>query len=153
MLGVSKLSVRAAALLPALLAAALLAVAVWQRPDGPPQPAMRLDGWDVPRLAEHLNEQGLGLRLVAAGEGAAVARKAYLTRTGKGAADFNLLAKDPGQAHVWRGSLYCERGPAGADWSQLRRQWGGCCLAAGPFILFGDPDLLAQARAALAAPK
>src|SRR5262245_29239553 len=125
MLGVSKLTARAAALLPALLAAALLAVAVWQRQDGPPAPAVRLDGWDVPRLAEHLNAHGLGLRLVAAGEGAAVERKAYLTRTGKGASDFNLLAKDPGRAAPWRGSLYCERGPAGADWSQLRRQWGG----------------------------
>src|SRR5689334_23271790 len=105
MFGVSKLSVRAAALLPALLAAALLGVALWQRRDSPPPAAGRLDGWDVPRLAGHLNRRGLGLRLVPAGRGAAVSRKAYLTRTGKGPADFNLLAKDPGQQGPWRGSL------------------------------------------------
>ena len=39
--------------------------------------------------------------------------------------EFNLLVKDPGRPGPWRGSLYCERGPAGTDLSPLRRQFHG----------------------------
>jgi hypothetical protein len=27
--------------------------------------------------------------------------------------------------------------------------WGDCCLVSGPFVFFGDPELLAEIRACL----
>jgi hypothetical protein len=137
-------------LLPALLLATLLAVCVGQRQGGPPTTDLPPGNWDIPRLTTYLNRQGLGLRLVPTMQGSDPNATAFLTTTDKGWSDLNRLPKDCGRVHEWRGTLYCERGPGGEDWSDLARQWGDCCLVTGPFLFFGDPELLARVKDALA---
>jgi hypothetical protein len=154
MLAVSKLSEwTRRPLFPAVLAGALLAVCVGRREGLPAPPAVPLDDWDIPRLVDHLNGKGLGLRVVSTSKDGVVHQRAFLTTTGKEWADLNRLQKDRKQIDQWRGTLYCERGPGGDMSAALTLQWGDCCLVVGPFLFYGDPDLLARARAALAAPR
>jgi hypothetical protein len=132
-----------------VLSAALLAAWAGRPPAGPPTSAGPLDEWDIPRLLDYLNGQGLGLRLVSTRQDGVIGPGAFLTVTGRGWADCNRLAKDPRRLGAWRGTLYCERGPGGEAQADLARQWGEGGLAAGPFLFFGDPQLLARVRAAL----
>lgn len=118
-----------------------------QRKAGPALP----DDWDIPRLAAYLNEHGLHLRVVPTAAHAPPDPTAYLTTTDKGWEEFNRLFKGPLQMDKWRGTLYCERGHGGDNWADLARQWGDYCLVAGPFIFFGDLELLGRVRAALTA--
>jgi hypothetical protein len=149
MLGVSKLSWRACwPLLPALLAGALLTVTMAQRRDGAATPAVSLDDWDIPQLAAYLNDEGLGLRLVSTQKDGVIHHTAFLTTTDQEWIDLNHLPKTRQKIDRWQGSLYCERSPFG-DWSNQTHQWGDCCLVVGPFLLFGDRELLDRVRAAL----
>jgi hypothetical protein len=132
------------------LAGALLIHCVGQRRDGPAPVAGPLDDWDIPRLVAHLNGQGLGLRVVSTLKGRVGSdRTAFLTTTDQGWEELSRLIRGRSQIDRWRGTLYCERGPAGGDWDDLKRQWGDCCLVVGPFLLFGDRELLGRVRAAL----
>ncbi len=147
MLGMDKLSARACRLwLAALLAAALLGLWV----GGHAPPAGSLDDWDIPQLAAYLNRQGLALRLVSTSKEGANREKAFLTTTGQGWEDFNCLPKDPRQLHHWRGTLYCEWCPPGHEGSDLAFPPAEDCLVVGPFVLFGDRQLLDHVRALLA---
>jgi hypothetical protein len=153
MLAVSKLSWRAwRPLLPALVAGALVAVATGQRKDRPATPDLPPGDWDIPRLVAWLNRQGLGLRPVATSRGGSTRYSAFLTTADRAWDDLNRLPRDPKRAHVWRGTLYCERGPGGDAWADLARLWGDCCLTVGPFLLFGDRALLDRVRSALTGP-
>jgi hypothetical protein len=148
--GVSKLPWRACRpLLPVLLVGALLAFTVGQRGRHPATPAVPLDDWDVPQLVAYLNEQGLGLRMLATGPHGVTDRTAFLTTTDREWADLNTLSKDPRRIDRWRGTLYCERCPGGENRSDLIHQWGDRCLVAGPFLLYGDRELLDRVGAAL----
>jgi hypothetical protein len=61
-----------------------------------------------------------------------------------------LLPADPAQAARWRGVVRVEVGSQlGLD-EELIRQWGAWYWRWGPFHFFGDPELLAKVRAALA---
>lgn len=106
----------------------------------------QLDDWDVPRLVDHLRKEGLDLRVVSTREGGKARHNAYLTASGKGWKELNLMLKVPEQAEQWRGSLYVEL----CQHPEVRASyWGDCCLVAGPFVFFGDRDLLARVRAIL----
>jgi hypothetical protein len=135
-------------LLPPALAASALLVAAIREYEGPASPAQSLNAWDIPRLTAYLNGEGLGLRLVATRQNGVIDNTAFLTTTAKEFEDLNRLPKDPKRIGWWQGTLYCERGPAD-DWSDLAWQWGDSSLIAGPFLFFGDPDLLARVRDAL----
>jgi hypothetical protein len=133
-----------------LVAGALFLHCVGQRAGGPAPAAGPLDDWDVPRLVAHLNGKGLGLRVVSTLKvGGGTHRMAFLTTTDQGWEELTRLLRGRSQIDRWRGTLYCERGPAGGDWDDLKRQWGDCCLVVGPFLLFGDRELLGRVRAAL----
>jgi hypothetical protein len=154
MLGVSKLSWRVGRLLlPSVLVTALLAGWIGQRVSGPAKSAGTADDWDIPRLVAYLNDAGLGLRMVSTTKNGVIDQTAFLTTTTKEWENLNRLFKDRKQIHLWQGTLYCERGRVrffmGDDWSALTRQWGDCCLVVGPFLFFGDRDLLDRVRAAL----
>lgn len=137
------------------LAAVLVAGALFihdggQRTDSPAVAAAPLDDWDIPRLVAYLNGKGLGLRVVSTRHGGGgTDRNAFLTTTDKGWEELSRPLR--GRSHIdrWRGTLLCERGPGAADWADLTRQWGDCCLEVGPFLLFGDRELLGRVRAAL----
>jgi hypothetical protein len=132
--------------------AASIVLASWlgSRRLGPAPPGAPLDDWDIPRLAAFLNEQGQQLRVVPTMRQGGPHETAFLTTTSRGWEDLNRLPKDAGRIALWQGTLYCERGPGGDDWLDLTRQWGDCGLVAGPFLFFGDPQLLARVRDALA---
>jgi hypothetical protein len=163
MWGASNLSGRVVRLLvPAVLAAAVLGGWIGRRRDDPATSAVPFDDWDIPRLVAYLNDVGLGLRMVSTMKHGGIVQTAFLTTTTKEWNDLDGLPKHPKQNHRWRGTLYCERGQVrilgragrlfGDDWSDLTRQWGDCCLVAGPFLFYGDRELLDRVRAALAAP-
>ena len=154
--GVSKFSLRVGRLsLPAVLAAALLVGWIGLRAGRPAASAVPPDDWDIPQLVAYLNDAGLGLRVVSALKNGVIDQTAFLTTSSKEWDDLNHLPKDPKQIHRWQGTLYCERGRAGFlmrdDWSALVRQWGDCCLVVGPFLFYGDRELLDRVRAALTA--
>ena len=69
---------------------------------------------------------------------------AFLTTTDKEWEDLNHLVKDPKRINEWRGTLYCERAKANTDLWYLIRQWGANSLIVGPFLLYGDPELLVR---------
>jgi hypothetical protein len=131
-----------------LVAGALFLPYAGQRPDRPGRAATPLDSWDMAQLVAHLNGKGLGLRAVSTLNGGSTDPKAFLTTTDKGWEELTLLFRDPSRIDQWRGTLLCERGPA-VDWADLARQGGDCCQEFGPFLLFGDRELLGRVRAAL----
>jgi hypothetical protein len=134
-------------LLPSALALLLVAAGRFALP--PESPLPRMDGWDVPALARHLESRGLRLHLLPAGRTRGVGHNAYLTETIKYWEDVAELSTDPTRIERWSGVVYCERSRDGLDAEVRLEGWGGCCLQAGPFLFFGDPSLLARIRDAL----
>jgi hypothetical protein len=132
-----------------LAAGALLAAWISQRGSGLATPAVALDDWDIPQLVDYLNGQGFGLRVVATQRDGVIRQTVFLTTTDQEWTDFNRLPNDHNEIDLWRGTLYCMRGPTGPLWSPLLREWGECALVIGPFLLYGDRDLLGRVRAAL----
>jgi hypothetical protein len=133
--------------LPAL--AALVAGACGRARDRAPPPP--LEGWDVPRLLAHLRASGLDLRAVPTDrDGQAARDRAFLTTADRPWEELNALLATPEQVGRWRGTVFCERLHQPGSRDEALRHWGGCGLRAGPFVLFGDPDLLDRVRAALA---
>jgi hypothetical protein len=152
MAGVSRLSCHACRLvLAALLVTALLAVTIGQRKGVPTRAVVPPDDWDIPTLVTYLNGQGLGLHMVSTQKDGVIRQTAFLTTTDKGWSDFNRLANDHNQIAPWQGTLYCEQGPGGNLWSDLIREWRDSSLVVGPFLLYGDHELLDRVRAALTA--
>jgi hypothetical protein len=105
--------------------------------------------WDITDLVEHLRGAGLSFRVVAAEQGKP-GHRAYLTTTAATRRELDRLMKVPERLADWQGTVYCERHTHDEENLRVRRGlWGSGCLEAGPFLLFGDPDLLAEIRAAL----
>jgi len=83
-----------------------------------------LDDWDVLQLVAHLDAEGLHLRALPTAKDGLIDDRAFLTTTSVDWDDLNDLRKVPEQIVRWQGSLYCERGPAGADaWADLSHSW------------------------------
>jgi hypothetical protein len=133
-----------------LVAGVLCMHGVEQRTSSPVMATAALDDWDIARLVAYLNGKGLGLRVVSTrAGGGGTDRRAFLTTTDKGWEELSRPPRDRSHIDRWRGTLLCERGPAMVDWADLTRQWGDCCLEVGPFLLFGDRELLDRVRAGL----
>ncbi len=111
-------------------------------------PAPRLEEWEFTELVAHLNHAGLGLRVVSPQQNGVIANTVFLTTTDKGFNEVNRLIKDPRRIGEWWGVLYCER-VKGRDSTLWTSQWGGDCLVLGPFVFYGDRELLKQVRVAL----
>jgi hypothetical protein len=137
-------------LLATLLASVLLVVWQAKRRTAATTPVVPLDDWDIPQLVVCLNREGLKLRTVATRKDGVIAQTAFLTTTSKGWEDLTLLPKVQEQINRWQGTLYCERGPRGEEsWADLDQHWGDCYLVVGPFLFFGDRELLGRVRTAL----
>jgi hypothetical protein len=136
-------------LLPILLAGILLAGWARQGKERIARPVVRLDGWDIPQLVDHLNGAGLELCVTSTEMDGDVDQSAFLSTTPRKWADVNRLFKDAAQIDRWEGTLYCERGPM-TSWPELTSLWGAdYCLVVGPFLFYGDRDLLDRVRATL----
>jgi hypothetical protein len=129
---------------------AMTFLTVWLAPHRTaPQPApLLLDNWDVPQLAAYLNGAGVEVRTVPTQKDAVGSSSAYLTATQKDWSDLNRLMKDASKIHEWRGTVYCARETANSN-ANLARPGDEHYLLVGPFIFYGDAELLARIDAAL----
>lgn len=136
--------------------AALLGLACAVVPLGPraatstvADPLARLHDWDLPQLVLHLEAQGLGLRPVPDSARGELRFGAYLIRTEKDWEQLSRLFKAPERIEGWKGTVHCGRvtGPQARD--VCSSLWGDCSLVAGPFVFFGDRELLAEIGACL----
>jgi hypothetical protein len=121
-------------------------------PTGKGKPAralMQLDAWSVPQFVEYLEGRLPGLRAVPTNEQQSSCRNSYLTRTDWGWDRLNQLPWDRRRIDRWRGTAYCERISDPEERNIVAGMWGDCGMAAGPFVLFGDSELLAEIRKAL----
>jgi hypothetical protein len=108
-----------------------------------------MQDWDVADLAEHLRGAGLPLRVVPLVGAGDPGERAYLTTTASTAHDLDLLVKSRDRLRDWKGTVYCER-PVSEENRRLRlRHWADCCVEVGPFVLFGDTELLTRIATAL----
>jgi hypothetical protein len=110
-----------------------------------------LQRWDIPDLAEHLHATGLAFQVLAITEGLPTTDRAYLTTTAMTWRELDRLAKLPERLDDWNGVVYCERNIDELNREARMNIWRGCCLRAGPFLMFGDPELLMEIRSALQA--
>jgi hypothetical protein len=133
-----------------LLAGSLAAVRLVKQPRRHAPP---LDDWGIEEVIAHLEQEGLRLRAVPVRRGGPLSQGVFLTATDRDWEYFNCLGKDPRKMERWRGTLYCERGAAGRRGLDLDGLWGDCYLVAGPFVFFGERELLAKVRAALIVPE
>lgn len=132
-----------------LLSAAAFPLGRWAAKGNATGATPDLDKWDLPRLNQHLNRQGLALRLVATSPAQGVSSNAFLTRTQQGAEELGNLPKVAERVASWRGTVYCERTCSPAARDVQIDLWGDCCWSVGPFLFFGDRELLAEVRACL----
>jgi hypothetical protein len=102
----------------------------------------------VTDLADHLGERGLKLRVVATGKGSPRDRVAFLTKD-KAWSELNVLPLRVEELHRWRGAVFCERLNQPGSRDPQIELWGDSCLLAGPFLFFGDQDLLDRIRGIL----
>jgi hypothetical protein len=133
-----------------LVASALFVHRGGQRTGSRAKATAPLDDWDIPRLVAYLNGKGLRLRAMSTMNGRDSDRSAFLTTTDKVWEELSRPIRDRSHIDRWRGTLYCERGQPGENWADRTGEWGDCCLVVGPFLLFGDRELLGRVRAALA---
>lgn len=133
----------------ALAAIALLAVSARNQSANPTPSTRPLSDWDIPELAIHLNRMGIEVRLRAVPKKGHFSHSAYLTTTSKDWSDLNGLLKNAQAIPDWHGTLYCER-VGESDVTHLLEQWGDHCLVIGPFLFYGDAQLLVLVRDALA---
>jgi hypothetical protein len=130
-------------------ATAFLIVSVRKPSADPTSVSRSIHEWDIPELAVHLNRMGVEVRLRSIPRQGPVGRSAFLTTTAKEWNDLNALTKDPTHIEEWGGTLYCER-LGESHMTYLADQWGEYSLTVGPFIFYGDVELLIRVRDALA---
>jgi hypothetical protein len=105
-----------------------------------------LEGWSVLDLADHLGRRGLDLRVVPTGRGRPRDAAAFLTTTDKSWSELNVLPQRVEAIDRWRGTVFCERVVQSAGRDHQVELWGDSCLVAGPFLFFGDRELLDRIR-------
>jgi hypothetical protein len=95
--------------------------------------------WQMRDLVAYLNEQGVRLRPVPTMRDGDIdgARGAYLTWTSLSWEELNRLPEAPEHIDQWAGTVRCVRGEVGAE---QRARLAGCCMMAGSFFLFGEPE-------------
>jgi hypothetical protein len=136
-----------------VLAGVLLGAWAWRSGQKKRAAEPAIDDWDVSRLARHLNDRGLGLRVLSTSATYDTPDSVYLTTTDLNFEQLDVLPKSVKVSRApWKGSLFCQRmsNPEKREW--FARTWedeDGLPIV-GPFVFFGDPELLRRVRAALA---
>lgn len=131
-----------------VLAGVILAGWAW-RTAWRPQP-LPLESWAIADMADHLCGRGIHLRVVSTAFSSPARQSVFLTQTDKPWARLNEVAALRECIDQWRGTLLLLH--RGDDVDRLAEQtelWGDSCLIAGPFVFFGDPELLLSVRAVL----
>jgi hypothetical protein len=108
-----------------------------------------LKHWDIPELARYLDTTGLSFRVIATAQGNSPTDNAYLTTTAMTRQELDYLLKLPEGLSRWKGIVFCERNLDDLNWASRLNLWGDYCLCAGPFVFFGDSELLEEIRQAV----
>jgi hypothetical protein len=143
----------ALALLALPLFAGLLVPGLYRRPAtvaSSGEALVNMDNWEISDLLHHLEAGRQGLRVVPTAPGAEITVNAFVTVEDRPWADLAGLLKDPRLIGRWKGIVFCEYTPSPTVRADEFENWGECGWWAPPFAFFGDPQLLAQIRAALA---
>lgn len=130
------------------LLVAMLALAGWQSATWQRSP-LPLSHWGLAEIIAHLRDAGLDLRVVSTSLAGPVDRSAFLTRTDK---TWLELSSTPAARHHigrWKGTLFVRRCRGDAAAEAEIEDWGDSCAVAGPFVFFGDAELLGQVRVAI----
>jgi hypothetical protein len=109
--------------------------------------------WDVQRLGRELNDRGLQLHVVAAAEGGAVRNNAYFSQDDRTWKELTVLLKSVKRAGDWRGVVYCEKVTQPGSRDLQMDAWGENARMEGPFLFFGDRELLSRIHEALTGEK
>ena len=105
-------------------------------------------------MLDHLSAQGLHLHLKSSGAAGDIKERAFFTRSAhKNNETLNRLFKAKQRIEEWQGIVSCERFAAPTVGSEFEHIWGDCCLVVGPFVFFGDRELLSEIREALNLPE
>jgi hypothetical protein len=126
----------------------LLPVTIRQHRASSPSLTRAFEDWNMIDLVEHLDQMGVQLQLRSTLANGALGQTVYLTTADKHWVDLNTLNKDAKRIHEWEGVIYCER--VKGDTAIALRLWGDRCLVVGPFLFYGDRELLRSIRGALA---
>jgi hypothetical protein len=126
-----------------LAVTACAAYALWR-------PAPRPAPGGIPELVHLLEQNGPRLYRVSSMARHEMPKNVYLTTSPRTFDEVNALYKSPEAQDAWRGVVYCEVTSAAVQQDMLD-QWGPLGMAAGPYVFFGDPELLRAIRATLPA--
>jgi len=129
---------------------AMTFLTVWLGPRraAPEAAPVLLDNWDIPQLAAYLNRAGVEVDMLSTRKDGVAGSNGFLMVVKKDWTYVNQLTKDPSQMHKWRGIVYCGRETPNVL-ADLARQWHNHCLRVGPFMFYGEAELLARIGAAL----
>jgi hypothetical protein len=122
-------------------------------PTAPRSPAGEFAGVGIPDLVERLSAGGLDLRVVGADRAGAGKNNAFLTTSNESWEQLVSLPKSREAIDRWEGIVYCERLFRLGTRDLQMQLWGDCCLQVGPFLFFGDRNLLARIGACLLGPE
>jgi hypothetical protein len=103
----------------------------------------------ISALVAHLERHGIPLRVIPIAHNGDVCRGAYLTRTSKDWDQLVMWGRMPGHLPHWQGTAHVQPLPGPQARLEAQLSWGEACLMSGQLLLFGDPVLLTQFRAAL----
>jgi hypothetical protein len=95
-------------------------------------------------LAEVLSQEAPDLQIVPIAKHGNVERGMFLSKEPRSWEKLASVTRSNRDADKWQGVVYCER--QGGDISSIPERdiemWGEHALRIGPFLLFGDPELL-----------
>ena len=103
----------------------------------------------IPALVAHLEQHGLHLRVIPLARDGDVCMGAFLTRTTKNWEQLSFWLRQPEQLPHWQGTVHIQPESSAQARAEAVALWKEGCLVYGRLVLFGDPDLLAEIRAAV----
>jgi hypothetical protein len=103
----------------------------------------------VPALVAHLEKHGIQLRVIPTARDGDICEGAFLTRSSKDWEQLSVPFRIPEQLPRWQGTVQVQPVSNTLYRTEARLSWGKGGLVYGQLVLFGDPALLAEVRAAV----
>jgi hypothetical protein len=126
----------------AAVTAVALTCRLWSRPAMPTPTATEL--CTLTGLAEALSQDALDLQVVPMMKNGSPEFGFYLCTDARSWEQLAPVLRRNRDAHQWNGVVYCERnnGHSSSIPEREIQLWGEHAMQIGPFLFFGDPDLL-----------
>jgi hypothetical protein len=112
----------------------------------PPCSCAAMDDWKLEDLPWQLRRNGMELRAVSAPPNNPLWVGAYLTTTNKSREQLLLLPALRERIADWNGTVYYRKSISGDAGDAPDPNAGDCSMRVGPFLLFGDRELMARIR-------